>query len=104
MRKEIDFYVVGKSENEILAYDELRSSDADACFYFTGNSLFFIRYTLPEAERFLTNGVSIFPDLVQGMLNIYHYGMREEISLLFEHDEVACHETDLGDDLGIVVV
>jgi hypothetical protein len=79
---EVDFYVLGKSETEILCYDEQKSAIAAECYYFSSNAMFFQRYNYPEAQELLKEGSrfwKMFP-VLYGKLYIYFYELTEKIS------------------------
>jgi hypothetical protein len=84
--KEVNFYLIGKSENEILCYDEQKHWQKAGCYYFSGNAMFFIRYDLPDARNLMADDSkfwNMFPDL-KGKLHIYFYELTEKISLMDE--------------------
>jgi hypothetical protein len=82
MMNEVNFYLIGKSENEILCYDEQKHYKASECYYFSGNAMFFIRYNLPDAQDLIADDSefwNMFPEL-KGKLHIYFYELTEKIS------------------------
>jgi hypothetical protein len=77
MHRENIFYVLGKSETQLLCYDESKDYEYEKCFHFSDSILFVEHYTLGQAKEQTEKLKKYFPDL-----NVYLYRVSENIGLM----------------------
>jgi hypothetical protein len=76
MHNENNFYIVGKSEKEILCYDEMKDYTYEGCLYFSSNPTMMPHMTYSEADKYAKENQKYFPN---DELKIYFYRISESI-------------------------
>jgi hypothetical protein len=84
MHNENNFYLVGKSERDLLCYDEMKDYRYEQCLYFSSNPILMRGMTYTEAAKFAQDNQKYFPN---DKLLIYFYQVSESIEEMPFPDE-----------------